>query len=142
MIRVADIEPLLSIQLYNEPAVYRPGDVMRFDYQLDAIDAESISAVEASVIWLTEGKGDEDLGIHFFERRVPNDAEDADLRPLRTCHVELPNSPLSYDGELLQVRWYARVRFYIKGGRECILERPFVLTTTQTPTPARVLPHE
>lgn len=142
MISVAAIEPLLSIQLYNDPAVYQPGDVLRFDFQVDAISADELSAVEASVVWVTEGKGDEDMGIHFFERRVPADAEDGDLRPLRICNVALPNSPLSYDGQLLKVRWYARVRYFAKGGKEFMIERPFVLSTSQTPRRARVLPHD
>ena len=134
------MEPLLSIQVYNDPAVYRPGDAMRFDYQVDAIEEDVISAVEASVLWVTEGKGDEDFGVHFFERRVPSDAEDGDLRPLHTCSLTLPKSPLSYDGEILQVRWFVRVRFFAKGGKEYCIEKPFVLSSTAETTPARLIP--
>lgn len=135
------MEPLLSIQIYNDPAIYRPGDEMRFDFQVDAIDAEQISAVEASVLWLTEGKGDEDFGVHFFERRVPSDQEDGDLRPLHTCTVILPPTPLSYEGEILQVRWFVRLRVFIRGGKEYRLEKPFVLSMTDTPTKARLTPY-
>lgn len=133
------MDPLLSIQIYNDPPVYRPGDSMRFDFQIDAIAAVDLSAVEASIVWTTEGKGDEDLGIHFFERRIATDA-DGDLRSLRTCHVTLPNSPLSYHGELLQVRWKARVRIFVRGGAEYCVEKPFILSATAKTSPARVLP--
>lgn len=145
MILVANtnrMEPLLSIQVYHDPAVYRPGDAMRFDYQVDALPAEELVAIEASVLWLTEGKGDEDFGVHFFERRVLGDDPDGDLRPLHTCEVELPRSPLSYDGEILQVRWIVRIRTFLKGGKEFCMEKPFVLSTSVTPTPARLLPHD
>jgi len=136
------MDPLLSLQVYHDPAVYRPGDVMRFDYQIDAIGAEEVSAVEASVLWLTEGKGDEDFGVHFFERRVPGDTEDGDLRPLHTCNVTLPTSPLSYDGQILQVRWFVRVRFFAKGGKEFCIEKPFVLKSVGVSNPSVQLPHD
>lgn len=135
------MEPLLSIQVYNDPAVYRPGDELRFDYQIDAIDVDLISAVEASVLWVTEGKGDEDFGVHFFERRVPSDAVDGDLRPLRTCTITLPQSPLTYDGEILQVRWFVRVRIFARGGKEFCEEKSFILSNTARPTPAKLTPH-
>ena len=136
------MSPLLSIQVYHDPPVYRPNEVMRFDYQIDAIGESDLSAVEASVLWQTEGKGDQDIGVHFFERRVPGDTEGDDLRALRTSYVALPRSPLSYHGQILQVRWLVRVRVFEKGGKEHIVERPFVLSTTETPTPARLIPHE
>ena len=123
------MDPLISIQIYHQPPVYCPGDVMRCDYQIDAVEAERINAVEASVLWMTEGKGDEDMGVHFFQRRVPADAEDGDLRPLHTFETALPNSPLSYQGKLLQIRWCFRVRVFAKGGKEFCAEKPFLLTT-------------
>ena len=136
------MDPLLSIQIYHDPPVYRPGDLMRFDYQIDAVPQEELTAVEASILWMSEGKGDEDIGVHFFERRVPADAEDGDLRPLRSRYVTMPNSPLSYQGDLFQLRWLVRIRIFLKSRKDFCVEQPFVLTTTATPTKARVLPHE
>jgi hypothetical protein len=124
------MEPLLSIQIYHQPPVYHPGDVMRCDYQIDAVERDALIAVEVSVVWVTEGKGDEDLGIHFFERRVPSDAEEADLRPLRVIETPLPNSPLTYHGNLLQIRWRVRLRAFLKNGREYVAEKPFILTAS------------
>ena len=109
------MDPLLSIQVYHDPPAYRPGEVMRFDYQVDAIALDDLSAIELSLLWQTEGKGDQDFGIHFFERRVPSDADEEDLRALRTCYVPLPKSPLSYHGPILQVKWLVRLRVFCKG---------------------------
>lgn len=134
------IDPLLSLQVYHDPPVYCPGDTLRFDYQIDAIESGDLSAVEASVLWMTEGKGDEDFGVHFFERRVQGDTADGDIRPLHTCTAALPASPLSYEGQLLQIRWLVRVRFFGRGGKEFCIENPFQLTTGVRPQPARLLP--
>jgi hypothetical protein len=79
------------------------------------------------VLWYTEGKGDEDLAVHFFERRTPADTDDGDLRPLHRFHTILPNSPLSYAGSMIKIRWCARVRLFLKRGKELFFEQPFVL---------------
>jgi hypothetical protein len=120
-------EPLLSICLGGGRKAYSAGDELLCEYQIDAIESSEIQAVEASVIWLTEGKGEEDLGVHFFERRLPGDADDGDLRPMRRFRVLLPNSPLSYDGAIVRIRWCVRVRLFARRGREFVLEHPFTL---------------
>ena len=60
------MEPLISLQLLRSCRLYKPGEELAAEYQIDAIDPREIVAVEASVLWYTEGKGDEDLGVHFF----------------------------------------------------------------------------
>lgn len=120
-------EPLLSICLGNNKKHYSASDELVCEYQIDAIDTTDIQAVEASVLWLTEGKGEEDLGVHYFERRLPADAEDGDLRPLRRFKVMLPNSPLTYDGAIVRIRWLVRLRLFARRGKEYLLEYPFTL---------------
>lgn len=127
-LRVADEdEPLLSICLADSRRHYATGDELVCEYQIDAVDAADIQAVEASVLWITEGKGEEDMGVHFFERRLPSDAEDGDLRPMRRFRTRLPNSPLSYVGAILNIRWCVRLRLFLRKGRETVLEYPFTL---------------
>ena len=121
------MEPLISLQLRHPLRVYHPGDELECEYQIDAVDPEEIQAVEASVLWYTEGKGDEDLAVHFFERRTPADSEDGDLRPLHKFRTILPNSPLSYAGSIVKIRWCARVRLFLRRGKELFFEQPFVL---------------
>lgn len=120
-------EPLLSVCLGGNRKHYSAGDELICEYQIDAIEAADIQSVEASVLWLTEGKGEEDLGVHYFERRLPADAEDNDLRPLRRFKVNLPNSPLSYDGAIVRIRWCVRLRLFARRGKEYVLEYPFTL---------------
>jgi hypothetical protein len=127
------MEPLISIQLHGKTPNYAPGDALECDYQIDAVSRDALQAVEASVLWYTEGKGDEDMGVHFFERRVPADVEDGDLRQWRRFRTVLPNSPLSYAGEILSIRWCVRVRVFLKRGREAFYELPFKLGSIHLP---------
>jgi hypothetical protein len=130
-------EPLLSICLAGPRRSFSAGDELTFEYQIDSIDSADIQAVEASVVWYTEGKGEEDMGVHFFERRLPADAEDGDLRPMRRLRTRLPNSPLSYMGAILSIHWCVRLRLFVRRGREFMLEHPFTLGAVP---PVLVLP--
>jgi hypothetical protein len=121
------MEPLLSVCLGGAKVNYSAGDELVCEYQIDAIDPADIQAVEASVLWYTEGKGEEDMGVHFFERRLPSDADEGDLRPMRRVRTRLPNSPLTYTGAILSIRWCVRLRLFLRRGREYVLEHPFVL---------------
>lgn len=121
------MEALISIQLFGHEPSYQPGDLLRCDYQLDAVDPADVQAVEASVLWFTDGKGDEDIGVHHFERRVAADDPDANLCQLRKMRCILPNSPLSYDGEIFRICWCVRVRAFLSRGKETSLDYPFWL---------------
>ncbi len=121
------MEPLISLCLVGPRRSYAAGDELVAEYQLDAVLADEVQAVEASVLWHTEGKGEEDMGVHFFERRLPGDAEDGDLRPLRRVRTTLPTSPLSYSGAIFNIRWSVRVRLFLRRGREYLQEQPFTL---------------
>jgi hypothetical protein len=120
-------EPLIRICLEGQKRHYQPGDELTCEYQIDAVEAAELQAVEASVLWFTEGKGDEDLSVHYFERRLPSDADDGDLRPMRRFHTRLPNSPLSYRGAILNVCWCVRIRVFLRRGKDVSADYPFQL---------------
>jgi hypothetical protein len=79
------------------------------------------------MLWYTEGKGDEDMGVHFFERRTPDDAEQRDLRRLHRFETVLPPSPLSYNGLVVKIRWCVRVRVFLRRGRKFVADQPLQL---------------
>lgn len=84
-------------------------------FTVDLHEEDVATAVECSVIWQTTGKGEADLGVHFFERYKQH----TDRRTLRQPHrfsTVLPYSPLSYEGQILQVRWLVRVRVFFETG--------------------------
>ena len=131
------MDPLISLRLRDPRRVHYPGDVLEVEYQVDAIQPRDLQAIEASVLWYTEGKGDEDLGVHYFERRVMSDAVDGNLCQLYQFQTQLPNSPLSYWGMIIRIRWCVRVRVFLRGGREVSLEHPFQLgNLPPAPVPA------
>jgi hypothetical protein len=130
------IEPLLSLCLVGPERTYAAGDELVAEYQIDAVEPGDIQAVEASVLWQTEGKGEEDIGVHYFERRLPNEAEDGDLRPMRRLLTRLPNSPLSYRGAILSILWCVRLRLFLRRGREYVVEQPFMLGSVPAVLPA------
>src|SRR2546425_6220505 len=99
------IDPLLSLCIVGPKRQFAAGDELVCEYQIDAVEPADIQAVEFSVLWHTEGKGESDLGVHFFERRLPSDADNGDLRPMRRLRTRLPNSPLSYRGAILNIHW-------------------------------------
>jgi hypothetical protein len=135
-------EPLLSLCIVGTDRQFATGDELVCDYQIDAVDPADIQAVEASVLWHSEGKGEEDIGVHFFERRLPSDAENGDLRPMRRLRTRLPNSPLSYAGAIVSVRWCVRLRLFLRRGRELVVEQPFLLGSVPPALPVAAAPPE
>jgi hypothetical protein len=125
------MDPLISIHIRRQRPVYRPGDELECQYQIDAIDPAEIQALEASVLWQTDGKGDVDLGIHYFERRTPRGDAD-DFRQQYTLKTLLPKSPSSYDGEIVKIRWCVRVRLFLKRGKVTFYEVPFQLAPLES----------
>lgn len=121
------MDPLIAMTLDRSPRVYEGGATMEIEYQIDAVGHEEILATEASVLWYTAGKGEPDMGVHFFRRTTPDDMEGRDLRPLQRVDVVLPPSPLSYDGVILKIHWCVRVRLFLTRGREYLEELPFQL---------------
>jgi len=121
------MEPLISLCFVGPRRAFAAGDEFEAEYQIDACDPDEILAIEAAVMWYTEGKGEEDIGVHYFERRTPADSEDGDLRPLHRFHIRLPNSPLTYQGAILCLKWCIRVRLFLKKGRQFVAEQPFTV---------------
>jgi len=126
------MEPNLSLLLRNAQRDYLPGELLGGSYQVDAASADDVTAIEISVLWYTEGKGDEDLSVHFFQRRVPSESPERDLRGRYQFETVLPNSPLSYSGVSLRIYWCVRLRVFLQRGREMSLQLPIQLGQTYT----------
>lgn len=120
-------DPLISLTILDFKTRFLPGEKLSWEFQIDAVENSKIVAVENSLLWYTMGKGDEDIGVHFFERRIPKKNTFVDLTTLRRYDSDLPKSPLSYDGFLLKINWCVRVRVFLKGGKEISEEIPFEL---------------
>lgn len=111
-------DPHIDVQFDRSDRSYEPGDALSLRYEVSGLGGERLRAVEHSVLWYTEGKGEEDLGVHFFERAVAP-------REAGSFAVRLPRSPLSYEGVIVKIRWCARVRIFFHGGRDFVSEHVF-----------------
>jgi len=113
------------VELENPRPVYHPGEVLGARYRLVAEEPCDVRAIELSVLWHTEGKGDSDLGVHFFEKIELPEVERRDCDKPRRLSTNLPRSPLSYDGFLLKIIWSVRVRMLRDRGMDLAGEVPF-----------------
>jgi hypothetical protein len=129
-------EPLVRIRLDGNGRVYRPGESLSGEYRLDGIVPEEIKAVEVSVLWHTEGKGDEDLAVHDFRRLSAESGDRIDARRPGRFSTVLPNSPLSYRGAIVKIHWCVRVRVFLGRGREVLGEVRFRLGEVLPPRSA------
>jgi hypothetical protein len=126
-------DPTVSVQLDGDRRAYQPGDLLSGAFRLDSVGGREVAAVEVSVLWHTEGKGDEDMGVHHLEALAPRE-DRLDLGAPRRFSVPLPRSPLSYDGLIVKVRWCVRVRAIIAGWSDRVAEAPFRLGDVGPPT--------
>jgi len=123
------MDPLISIRLDQPHRAYQAGEEIQCQYQVDRVELNQLQAVEVSLLWYTEGKGEEDLGVHYFERNIPT-ADDPDIRPLKQFQATLPGSPLSYEGIIIKIQWCARVRVFLQDGSIYTHDQAFLLGKT------------
>ncbi len=120
-------EPRVRIRLDGNGRAYRPGETLSGEYRLEYVPPDEVRAIEVSVLWYTEGKGDEDLAVHHFRRIAAEGAEAVDFRQPGHFSTVLPHSPLSYAGAILKIRWCVRVRVFLGRGKEIVGQRDFQL---------------
>ena len=117
--------PHIRIRLDGNGRTYWPGETVGGQYQIESVPLEDVKAIEVSILWYTEGKGDEDLNVHDFRRLAPEDEAWTDPRLPGRFSAVLPNSPLSYQGAIVKIRWCVRVRVFLGRGKEIVGEKPF-----------------
>ena len=116
--------PRVEVQFDRPHRQHEPGDHLAVRYRIEGCAEESIRAVEHSVLWYTEGKGEEDIGVHFFQR-ITDRALLPPLAESGSFATSLPQSPLSYEGVIVKLRWCVRVRVFFAGARDFVSEHVF-----------------
>lgn len=120
-------EPTIVIHVEGGGHNRRPGETLCGEYWIESLDSSLVKSIEVSVLWHTEGKGDEDMAVHEFWQRGAEDGRPFDLWRPERFSTTLPNSPLSYEGQIVKVRWCVRVRVIPHRGREMVAEKSFHL---------------
>lgn len=99
----------------REDGRYVAGDLLRCTWQIHRLSDIQPQGLELSVLWYTEGKGDEDLTVHYFHRWSSSRLQELDLTVPQHFETKLPESPLSYNGHLFRIRWCTRMRLFLTG---------------------------
>ncbi|MGL4593918.1 MAG: hypothetical protein ACRCUY_04225 [Thermoguttaceae bacterium] len=120
--------PRIVIQLDGRGSrLYFPGETLAGSYSFDSVGGDDIAAVECSVLWQTEGKGSDDLGVHAFWRYSIAAGDWIDPRKPRRFNTILPKAPLTYMGILIKINWFVRVRLFLDDERESVENLSFRL---------------
>ena len=125
----------MNVSLCREDGVYEAGGQLTAKWRISRIPLEEVQGVEVSVLWHTEGKGDEDLHVHHFQRLVETQIRRSGLADQQSLRCDLPRTPLSYHGRLISVLWCIRLRLFLAGGREIVAEQPFHLVAAGSRPP-------
>jgi hypothetical protein len=126
--------PLGQIDILRADSPFGAGDLLRGSFVVDDVEQNEVRSAELSVMWYTVGKGEEDLGVHYFQRFATDGPDAVDLSRRREFRTLLPPAPLSYDGVIVKVCWCARLRIFLGRGRQHVVEAPFQLGIVERPT--------
>lgn len=111
------------VRLDRINATYDAGEEMVGQCVLPIDLRDEVESVEISVLWTTEGKGDEDQGVHQTISWRLEGGEPSE----RSFSLRLPSSPLSYDGVIVKIAWCVRTMLFFKNGATQVHDLPFRL---------------
>lgn len=121
----------MNVALCRENGTYAGDESLTVKWKVSRVALDQLQAIEVSVLWHTEGKGDEDLNVHHFQRLDENQIRRAGLADEQSLKCRLPATPLSYHGQLISLRWCVRLRLFMTDGREVVTEQPFHLVSAR-----------
>lgn len=120
-------DPAVSIRFDGNGRAFAPGEELSGEYRFESVTPGDVKVVEVSVLWYSQGKGDEDLAVHEFWRRSAEDGERIDVGRPGRFSTTLPQSPLSYHGAIVTLHWCVRVRVFLYRGKEIVGQKEFQL---------------
>ncbi|TWT91314.1 hypothetical protein [Stieleria varia] len=124
----------MNVALCRADGIYQGGTNLAARWRVSRVTLDQLQAIEISVLWYTDGKGDQDLHVHHFERLDESQIQRTGLADEHRLTCELPATPLSYHGHLISVRWCIRMRLFLSDGREIVTEQPFYLAASSPST--------
>ena len=72
-LKITEPSVVISISQDQDVGYFAPGSILSAEYMVKLAPETSLSAVEASVIWMTEGKGETDIGCLLYTSPSPRD---------------------------------------------------------------------
>jgi len=132
----------VRVRLCNDEAIYQAESELTASCRISRVALADIQSLELSVLWHTEGKGDEDFHVHQFLRVSEQRLRRAGILEEQSLKCVLPSTPLSYQGRLVSLCWCVRLRLYLNDGREIVSEQPFYVVSADFPTPCAASPDD
>jgi hypothetical protein len=129
------LQPVIEVAFDRPDRIYAARDPLTVRYRVLG-PATVLRVIEQSVVWYTEGKGEEDLGVHHFTR--VSDRKALAAGDEMTFATTLPASPLSYEGVIVKIRWCVRIRVFFPGGRDFVSEHVFEVGRVPPARPPRI----
>jgi hypothetical protein len=111
--------PELVIEL--DRADWLPGETLTGRLRLGPALAEASGAVRVEAVWETVSEAQPDRGAVPVEERPGGSPAE------RPFEAKLPTAPLSYQGQLLSIRWSVTASVSRHGGPAATAEAPFRL---------------
>ncbi len=94
---------------------FEPGSTLRLDVTVTAMEALQCKGIDIAIGWRTEGRGDTDRDTIFSTRETPDTLQPG--LPNRYRHsVSLPQTPISYAGNLISIVWMVSVKVDLPRG--------------------------
>ncbi len=88
----------MSLEIHLEETAFEPGSELRGRVDWRAEGGAALSVI-ISLLWFTEGKGTEDVGI------VEQVEDQPSMRSGRDFSFRLPDFPWSFSGDLISLVW-------------------------------------
>lgn len=128
----AETQPAVNVTLCHEDGRYEGGQQLTATWRVSRVALDKLSAIEISVLWYSEGKGDMDLCVHHFRRLEEDQIRRSGLADEQSLECLLPATPLSYHGRLIRILWCVRLRLFLNDGREIVRDQPFYLVAPRS----------
>lgn len=105
---------------------YQPGDMLEADIEVRSENTITCRDIVVAVGWHTEGKGDRNSGRSYVDPLgVTEIVPGIPITHQFSCR--LPNTPYSYEGELIRIVWALTVKVDIAMMPDMTESRPFIL---------------
>lgn len=118
------LEPRVITEFDRPSRRYDPEETVRLRYHVTGTGDAVVRVIERSALWYSEGKGEEDLGVCFFERLTDPQGLPPHKRRGEFA-FRLPASPMTYEGTIVKIRWCVRIRLFFVGRRDFVSEHVF-----------------
>ena len=102
-------------------------------YTVRPVAGNPLRTVELSVLWQAPVFGSHEIGVCHYEEHVSVEEGEHPVKGTSAFRTRLPTGPLSYEGQIVIIRWVVRPRLRHVRGDERVCELPIRLGRCEAP---------